>query len=193
MRAAAGFAIGALLLAAATEGGGPNGESWQAFVDVAAVLTHPRCLNCHVPGDSPLQGDAGIPHNMNVRRGADGRGTPAARCTNCHQEASSTALHAPPGAPDWRLPPPNMRMAWQGLTTEQICRSLKDPRRNGGRNLGNLVEHVTSDRLVNAAWSPGPGRAAPPISHEEFVRRFVRWVDGGAPCAPVETSSRSTQ
>ena len=45
-------------------------ESLRAFAVVASVLTSPRCLNCHVPGDSPLQGDMGTPHNMNVRRGA---------------------------------------------------------------------------------------------------------------------------
>src|SRR5260370_18515308 len=59
------------------------------FRDLASVLVSPRCLNCHVSGDSPLQGDDRQPHNMNVKRGVDGRGTPAMRCTNCHQATNS--------------------------------------------------------------------------------------------------------
>ena len=183
MKLAVAVAAGAVLLAATSNtGANREDEGWRAFSEVATVLTHPRCLNCHVPGDSPLQGDEGRPHDMNVRRAADGRGTPAARCTNCHQAANSPAPHSPPGAPDWRLPPPSARMAWRGLTTEEICRSLKDPGRNGGRGLSQLVEHVSKDQIVNWGWDPGPGRGAPPHSHGEFVRRFVQWAESGAPC-----------
>src|SRR5262245_23518617 len=63
-----------------------DSTSLRAFSVVASVLTSPRCLNCHIPGDSPLQGDSGMPHNVNVKRGPDGRGTPTMRCTNCHQD-----------------------------------------------------------------------------------------------------------
>ena len=31
-------------------------ESIRAFSALASVLLSPRCLNCHIPGDSPLQG-----------------------------------------------------------------------------------------------------------------------------------------
>src|SRR2546427_251449 len=90
MKLAVAVAAGAVLLAATSNtGANREDEGWRAFTEVATVLTHPRCLNCHVPGDSPLQGDEGRPHDMNVRRAADGRGTPAARCTNCHQAANS--------------------------------------------------------------------------------------------------------
>jgi len=157
-------------------------DGWKAFEEVAAVLTGPRCISCHVPDDSPLQGDSGRPHNMNVKRGADGRGTPALRCTTCHQTENSELAHAPPGVPDWRLPPPKMRMAWLGLASDALCRTLKDPARNGGRSLAALEEHVRTDALVNWAWSPGPGRQPPPISHDAFVARFVEWEQAGAPC-----------
>ena len=30
-----------------------------AFATVQKVFQHPRCQNCHIPGDSPLQFDAG--------------------------------------------------------------------------------------------------------------------------------------
>jgi hypothetical protein len=157
-------------------------DSLQAFAVVASVLTSPRCVNCHVPGDSPLQGDFQTPHNMNVKRGPDGRGTPAMRCTNCHQDNNSHQLHAPPGRPDWRLPPPSTRMAWQGLSVGDLCRTLKNPTMNGGRNTAQLIEHVRDERLVNWAWDPGPGRSVPPVSHEDFVAAFDKWMQTGAVC-----------
>ena len=91
-------------------------DSARAFIAVASVLASPRCANCHITGDAPLQGEEGRLHSMNVRRGTDGRGTAAMRCTNCHQETSSTIHHAPPGGPDWRLPPAATPMAWRGLS-----------------------------------------------------------------------------
>ena len=162
----------------------PNARAHRAFERVAQVLNSPRCANCHIAGDSPLQGDERQPHTMNVKRGLDGRGTPSMRCTNCHQEQSSDVPHAPPGGPDWRLPLPNMRMAWQGLSPGDMCRMLKDPSKNGNRSLADLLEHVTSDRLVKATWNPGVGRSLPPMSHAEFVASFQEWVNAGAACAP---------
>jgi hypothetical protein len=162
----------------------------RAFDDVAAVLKYPRCLNCHVPGDSPLQGDEGRPHNMNVKRGAEGRGTPALPCTTCHQTANTETPHAPPGAPDWRLPPPSMRMAWLGLDTGGLCETLKDPARNGGRSLAALEEHVRDDALVKWGFNPGPGRRPPRLSHPDFVARFVEWKDAGAPCPARKPDAR---
>jgi hypothetical protein len=156
--------------------------SIHAFASVASVLTSPRCLNCHIPGDSPLQGDQQTPHTMNVKRGSDGRGTPAMRCTNCHQEQNSREAHGPPGAPGWRLPPPSMRLAWQGLSVADICRAVKDPSRNGGKSLPQLIEHVRDDRFVNWAWNPGPHRSVPPLSHDDFVASVTEWIQTGAAC-----------
>src|SRR6202047_2352953 len=74
----------------------------RAFLDVATVLTSPRCLNCHVPSDHPLQGDDNHVHIMKVVRGADGAGgNPVMRCSNCHQKTNVVALHAPAGVPGW--------------------------------------------------------------------------------------------
>ena len=157
-------------------------DSVRAFSAVASVLTNPRCLNCHVPDDGPLQGDDNHPHTMNVKRGPDGRGTPAMRCTNCHQDTNSQFLHAPPGRPDWRLPPPSMPLVWKGLSIAGICRSVKNPATNGGMSTAQLIEHVREDPFVNWAWNPGPGRTQPPISHDEFVARFTEWVQTGAAC-----------
>jgi hypothetical protein len=169
-------------VSAGAAAGAEEVQSLRAFAVVASVLTSPRCLNCHVAGDSPLQGDSGIPHNMNVKRGADGRGMPAMRCTNCHQEENSTQLHAPPGRRDWRLPPPSNRLAWQGLSFGDICRVLKDPVTNGGKSPDQLIEHVRADPFVNWGWAPGPGRSTPPVSHDQFVTQVTAWLQNGAAC-----------
>jgi hypothetical protein len=47
-------------------------DALSAFDVVRSVFQHPRCQNCHIPGDSPLQSDAGLTHSHNLVRGADG-------------------------------------------------------------------------------------------------------------------------
>ena len=169
----------------AIQGRGSNNQAALfAFREVATVLTSPRCLNCHVQGQSPLQGDEGRAHNMNVKRGDDGRGLAAMRCTNCHQSTNAEFAHAPPGAPDWRLPPAKTPMAWRGLSTGELCSTLKDLSKNGGRSLSSLLEHVTSDQIVNWGWNPGSGRKTPTLSHQQFVDKFNEWTASGAPCEP---------
>lgn len=158
-----------------------NERSLQAFRAVASVLTSPRCLNCHSPSDGPLQGDDNHPHAMNVRRGVDGKGSPALRCRACHQKENTNALHGPPGAADWQLPPPKTPMAWKGLSTGELCGTLKDPTKNGNRSLQDLIPHMDTS-LVRWAWNPGPGRTVPPLSHDEFVSRLKEWIETGAAC-----------
>lgn len=157
-------------------------EAVRAFKEVATVLSSARCANCHIRGGAPLQGEDAHPHAMRVRRGIDGRGTPAMRCSNCHQDASPPIPHAPPGAPDWHLPPASTPMAWNALTPGDQCRMLKDPGRNGNRTLADLLDHAARDPLVVASWNPGPGRRVPPLSHEIFVAQFTRWIELGAVC-----------
>jgi hypothetical protein len=75
-----------------------------------------------------------------------------------------------------------MPMIWQGLSDAQICRSIKDPKQNKNRNLDQLVEHLTEDKLVAWGWHPGEGRNPVPMSHEEFSARVKKWQAAGAPC-----------
>jgi hypothetical protein len=156
-----------------------NGSLFTAF---APVLRHPRCMNCHSTGDFPRQGDDGHPHAMEVRRGAEGHGVTAEKCTTCHQDHNLAGAHLPPGAPNWGLPPASTPMIWQGLSDGQICQSIKDPKRNKNRNLDQLVEHLTEDKLVMWAWNPGEGRTAVPMSHDEFAAKVKQWQAAGAPC-----------
>jgi hypothetical protein len=156
-----------------------NGTLFTAFVP---VLRHPRCMNCHSRGDFPRQGDDGHPHSMNVRRGPEGHGVTAEKCNTCHQEQNLAGAHLPPGAPNWALPPANTPMIWQGLTDAQICQSIKDPKQNKNRNLSQLVDHLTEDRLVMWAWNPGDGRTPVPMPHEDFSAKVKQWQAAGAPC-----------
>ena len=155
-----------------------QGALFTAFVP---VLRHPRCMNCHSNGDFPRQGDDGHPHAMNVRRGPDGHGVTAEKCSTCHQDHNLVGAHLPPGAPNWGLPP-STPMIWQGLTDSQICQSIKDPKQNKNRNIEQLVEHLTEDKLVMWSWNPGDGRTPVPMPHDEFASKVRAWQAAGAPC-----------
>jgi hypothetical protein len=153
-------------------------ESERAFARIAEVLRHPRCMNCHPAGDAPRQTDDRHLHRMLVARGPDDRGTPTMRCATCHQTVN-TADGQVPGAPHWHLAPRSM--GWEGLSDGALCRALKDPKRNGNRSLPSLVQHMTSDALVQWAWNPG-ARSLPPLSQHEFHETVKRWAATGAGC-----------
>jgi len=158
--------------------------SFQAFQRAAAVLRHPRCINCHIPGESPLFGANGDVHPMRVKRGVNGEGTPVMRCNTCHQEANTEVLHGPPGSKEWRLPSSTARMAWVGLNDQQLCRAIIDTKVNGGMSRDKIVHHMETDPRVAWAWNPGPGRDKPPMSQREFVSFIRTWMEKGAACAP---------
>jgi hypothetical protein len=151
-----------------------------AFARAAAVFQHPRCTNCHNRGEGPRQGDTPRAHLLNVKRGPDGRGTGAQTCGSCHKGVN-TAGGSVPGAPDWRMPPPG-RAGWDGLTPAEICAALKDPQRNAGLSLDQLIEHMTKDPLVRWAWQPGGIRKKPSLAHEAFMDLMRAWHAGGGAC-----------
>jgi hypothetical protein len=175
--------------AEATASAAPAAGDGALFVEFVPVLRHPRCMNCHSRGDFPRQGDDGHPHTMNVRRGPEGHGVTAEKCSTCHQDHNLAGAHMPPGAPNWGLPPPTTPMIWEGLSDAEICRSIKDPKQNKNRNLDQLVEHLTEDKLVAWAWNPGEGRTPIPMSHEEYAAKVKRWQAAGTPC-PADTGKK---
>lgn len=201
------IAIEVLACAAAMSSSGPNTEAERLatnaiasasptpgdgtlFEEFALVFRHPRCMNCHSRGDFPRQGNDGHPHAMNVQRGPQGHGVTAEKCGTCHQDHNLAGAHMPPGAPNWGLPPPSTPMIWQDLSDEQICRSIKDPKQNRNRNLDQLVEHLTEDKLVAWGWDPGEGRNPIPVSRDEFAAKVKKWQSAGAPCPP-ESSQKA--
>jgi cytochrome c5 len=126
------------------------------FTEAGKVLTHARCVNCHPAGDRPRQGDVRRLHQPPVARGNDGFGLPAMRCPICHQAANFEPGRVP-GNQVWHLAP--IEMAWEGKTVGEICAQIKDPARNGGRSLDEIVHHIGTDH-----WWAGPGRRAPGVS-----------------------------
>ena len=153
-----------------------------AFLQIYRVLTSPRCQNCHPAGDSPLQGDDSHVHLQNVRRGKDGRGVYGMRCDACHQATNLPGAHMPPGSPRWALPSPEHKLAFVGRSPGELCRQIKDPKQNGGRSLEELLHHIADDDLVGWGWSPGEGRALPPLSRPDTVAQVKVWINGGAAC-----------
>ncbi len=161
---------------------GGRAKSAAAWNTVYEVLQHPRCVNCHPAGDTPLVGDQGQPHPQNVQRGPDGNGLFGMRCSTCHQTGNLPGAHMPPGAPVWHLPHPAMPLVFEGRTPGELCRQLRDPAQNGNRSLAALLHHVESDPLVLWGWAPGDGRMPVSISHADFVAAMRAWIDGGCEC-----------
>ena len=149
------------------------------FTEAGKVLTHPRCVNCHPAGDRPRQGDTSRLHQPPVERGADGFGLPAMRCPICHQQTNFEPAGVP-GDPAWHLAPRDM--AWEGKTLGQICAQIKDPARNGGRSLDQIVHHVGDDHLVGWAWAPGGDRRPAPGTQMQAGALLDAWVKTGAVC-----------
>ena len=157
----------------------PARRSAALFTEAGKVLLSPRCVNCHPVSDRPLQGDTGRLHEPPVRRGADGHGVPAMRCTTCHTSSNYDAVGMP-GDSHWALAPASM--AWEGRSLRQICEQIKDPARNGGRKLSAVVEHMAKDSLVGWAWAPGNGRAPAPGTQASFGALIDAWARTGASC-----------
>src|SRR6266487_4419331 len=119
-------------------------RSEAAFRQMATVLRHPRCMNCHTATDFPRQGDERRRHDMLVSRGPDDHGAPAMRCSSCHQNVNQ--LNGVPGAPNWGLA--SLTMAWENLDDHQLAEALKNPAKNSQRSLEQIYEHIAHDELV---------------------------------------------
>lgn len=157
----------------------PAERSLALFAEAGRVLQHPRCLNCHPAGNRPAQGEHGRPHQPQVVRGEDGMGAIGMRCTTCHGEANFDPGKVP-GHPRWHLAP--IEMAWVGKSLGEICAQIKDPARNGGKSMDELVHHMAEDSLVGWGWAPGEGRAPAPGTQAEFGALIRAWSETGAVC-----------
>jgi hypothetical protein len=159
--------------------GAKNARSLALINEAGKVLLHPRCVNCHPAGDSPLQGEDGRLHEPPVQRGADGFGVAGMRCSTCHLDANFDPGRVP-GSPKWHVAP--REMAWQGKTLGEICRQIKDPARNGGLSMEALVKHMAEDTLVGWSWAPGADRQPAPGDQQTFGGLIRAWADSGAAC-----------
>jgi hypothetical protein len=149
------------------------------FTEAGKVIRHPRCVNCHPAGDRPMQGENSRPHQPLVVRGDDGLGAIGMRCTTCHGPANFDPGRVP-GHPTWHIAP--IEMAWAGKSLREICEQIKDPKRNGGKSMEQLVEYMAEDTLVGWGWAPGVGREPAPGTQKEFGELIRAWVESGAAC-----------
>lgn len=115
---AAGLAVGtralaqgehSLDLSALPEAGEVAPEDGLAAWDsIHTVLTHPRCLNCHVGAESvPLWGTPDAPdrvHGMAINAGDSRIGAETMSCNACHQTSTRPT----------RCPTPRRTPAWTG-------------------------------------------------------------------------------
>jgi hypothetical protein len=134
-------------------------------------------MNCHPATDRPLQGNDKHPHQPVATRE-----TP---CITCHTDRNFTlperaSYRSIPGHPRWMAAP--IEMAWEGKSIGEICRQIKDPNRNGGRDLSLLHEHLAHDDLVAWGWQPGVGRDPAPGSQALLGELIQAWIDTGAQC-----------
>jgi hypothetical protein len=149
------------------------------FRQMAAVMQHPRCLNCHPQGDRPTQGMDKHVHIMKVTRGPDDHGAVGMRCAACHG-SENNLVSGVPGGSNWGLAPRSM--GWVGLSLRDLCLAVKDPKKNHGKTLQQLITHNAEEKLVSWAWHPGPGREPAPGTQAEFAENTRKWVEAGAAC-----------
>ena len=73
-------------------------------------------------------------------------------------------------------------MAWAGKPLGAICEQIKDPKRNGGKPIKQIVEHMAEDTLVGWGWAPGGSREPAPGTQKEFGELIRAWAGTGAAC-----------
>ncbi|SHJ06169.1 hypothetical protein [Wenxinia saemankumensis] len=168
-------------------------EGLAAFDRIHAVVSSPRCANCHVGPDNIPRWDGlglgeDVPHGMNVTAGDSRIGVETLLCSTCHRTVEDGPI-AERGAPphvttDWRLAP--VEMQWHGRTAEEICAQLSDPDTNGGRDWIELAEHLDEDGghggFIAFGFDPGPGRAPAPGTLQEHIDDMLTWGAAGQPC-----------
>jgi hypothetical protein len=159
-------------------------EGIRLYMQMHAVLSHPRCVNCHPRDDTPKQGVDQHIHSPPITRGPQDRGPLGLSCAACHTGANYNPAGVP-GAPDWHLAPASM--AWEGKSASELCHSLVDRSKNGNRDLQATVKHLTEDKLVAREWDPGISvygkpREAVPLPKAEFNGIVIAWAKSGGTC-----------
>ena len=73
-------------------------------------------------------------------------------------------------------------MVFKDLSPRELCLTVKDTRRNGGKDLAAFEKHMADDQLVAWGWNPGSNRKPVSLSKEETVAAVKAWVAAGGPC-----------
>ena len=152
-----------------------SARSIALFEEAGKVILHPRCVNCHPAGDRPLQGMAMRPHEppVSARRGGFRHGRhdlqhlPRRRRT-LRSPRQADDIKSIPGNPNWHLAP--IEMAWEGKSLGEICEQIKDPARNGGKDLDAIVEHMAHDDSSAGAGIPAKAASPRPARRRSSAR-----------------------
>ena len=167
-------------------------EGLDAWARIYEVTSHPRCSNCHTgESDRPMWSGPSYgrtrPHGMNIQAGESRIGAEHILCSTCHTTKSedwdnaNAMPHATPRvAMNWQLAP--VEAAWFGRSSVEICEQLRDPTRNGDRDMLGLASHLDHDLILHWAWEPGGGREPAPYSLQEHVNDILIWGTAGFPC-----------
>ncbi len=162
-----------------------------AWDSIHTVLSHPRCLNCHVGADNvPLWSTVEAPdiiHGMAINASDSRIGAGTMSCRTCHQTSTrpNTVPHAAPHTGmDWHLAP--VEFQWTDRTSAEICAQMRDPTRNGGRDAAGLIEHILHDAeligFITWSFAPGVEREPPPGSLQAHLEDMALWTAVGMPC-----------
>lgn len=174
------------------EGSVSREQGLEAWSRIHNVVSHPRCANCHTDeANRPMWSGPEFtkpgPHGMYVNAGVSRIGAETIPCQTCHitSDLPNDTPHAPPHVSvEWQLAP--VEFVWFGVAEGEICRQIRDPERNGGRDGAGLIEHITHDAELKAfitwAFDPGGGREAAPGTLQEHLDDTATWVAAGMPC-----------
>ena len=114
---------------------------WRCSRRRARSSCSPRCLNCHPAGDRPRAGRrACIRTSRRYVRGDDDFGASRACAAHMPRPGQLRSRPASPAIPNGMLAP--IEMAWIGKSLGEICEQIKDPARNGGKSMEQIVEHM---------------------------------------------------
>lgn len=147
----------------------------ELFSRMMPVFGHPRCANCHGGVDpfamnmtyfgstAPQHGGGQVDRDENCTQGG------------CHD--NSTVEGA------WRLAPAHLKFS--GKTVKELC-ELQSAESHVGH--GNYLSHLSSDRLIGAAFDGDKGGAGSPekprMSRDDFVQAAALWLaSGNAKCS----------
>ncbi len=188
-----GFAAGeTVTITPPAEGSVNTADGLAAWGRIYEVASHPRCSNCHTgASDRPMWSGPSYgrarPHGMNIQAGESRIGAEFIMCATCHTTKDSDWDHAnamPHAAPrvamDWQLAP--VEADWFGRSSEDICAQLRDPERNGDRDMMGLAEHLDHDLILHWAWNPGGGREPAPYDLQSHINDILAWGTAGMPC-----------
>ena len=87
------------------------------------------------------------------------------------------------------MPADDTKLVFVGAAPPALCAQIKDPARNGGKDMAALRAHLDTP-LVRWGWAPGFGRAPVPIPRDRFLAAWEAWASAGAPCPVTATASR---